>query len=100
DEAERLAEEGASVARELGAWFTRAGRMVQGTLWVRRGEAEAGLSILREGVAQYRSTGALYLLPLYLAFMADACLRLGRSDEGLATVAEALHVTETSASVF
>jgi predicted ATPase len=74
--------------------------MVQGTIWVQRGEAEAGLSLLTEGVAQYRSTEVLYLLPLYLAFMADAYRRLGRTDEGLTTVVEALHLTETHASLF
>jgi len=73
DEAERLVEEGMNWAHELGAWFLRAGSMVQGTIRVRRGEAEAGLSLLTEGVAQYRSTAVLYLLPLYLASVAKPC---------------------------
>jgi tetratricopeptide (TPR) repeat protein len=101
DEAERLAKEGVSLANEHGiAWFIRAGSSLQGCIRVQRGECEAGLSMLAESVAQYRSAGVLHLFPLHLSSLADAYRQVGRVEEGLATIAEALHTTETGTTAF
>ena len=51
-------------------------------------------------VAQYRSAEILYLFPLHLSSLADAYWQVGRVEEGLATIAEALHTTETNAAAF
>ncbi|MBI3797379.1 MAG: AAA family ATPase [Deltaproteobacteria bacterium] len=101
DDAERLTEEGVGLAREHNvAWFIRAGGMLQGCIQVQQGKTEAGLALLTETVAQYRSAGVRYLLPLHLSSVVDAYWRLGRVDEGLATVTEALHLSETSTTSF
>jgi tetratricopeptide (TPR) repeat protein len=101
DEAERRAEEGVRLAHEHSVvWFTRAGEALQGAIRAQRREAEVGLSMLRERISQYRSAEALVLLPLQLAALAEAYRRLGRTSEGLATIAEAVHTTETSAAAF
>jgi predicted ATPase len=101
DEAERRTEEGVRLAHEHGvAWFIRAGEALQGAILAQRREAEAGFSMLRERILQYRSAEALVLLPLQLAALAEAYRRLGRTSEGLATIAEAVHLTETHASFF
>jgi tetratricopeptide (TPR) repeat protein len=100
NEAERLAEEGVSVAREGGVWFMRLGSILLACSRVQRGEPEAGISLLTELIAQYRNIGVLYLLPLNLFSLADAYRQMGLVEEGLATIAEAVHITETSASTF
>jgi len=74
--------------------------MLQGCIRVQQGETEAGLSLLIETVSQYRSSGVRNLLPLHLSSVVDAYWRLGRVDEGLAIVAEALRLSETSATSF
>ena len=47
----------------------------------------------------FRGMGARYMLPLYLPFATDAYRRLGRIEEGIATMAEAIDLTETYADV-
>ena len=100
-EVERLVEEGGSLAREHGvALFSVHGGILQAYVRVQRGESEAGLSLLTEGVAQYRGLGAPSALPSHLCFVADVYRQLGRVEEGLATVAEAVRLTETHADVW
>jgi predicted ATPase len=100
-EVERLVEEGGSLAREHGvALFSVQGGILQAYVRVQRGESEAGLSLLTEGVAQYRGLGAPSALPSHLFFVADVYRQLGRVEEGLATVAEAVRLTETHADVW
>jgi predicted ATPase len=100
-EVERLVEEGRSLAREHGvALFSVQGGILQAYVRVQRGESEAGLSLLTEGVAQYRGLGAPDALPSHLCFVAEAYRQLGRVEEGLATVAEAVRLTETQADVW
>jgi tetratricopeptide (TPR) repeat protein len=100
-EAERLAAETVSLALEHGiAGLSVQGDMQQGCILVQRGEPEAGLSPLLEGLSRYRDLGAPYTLPSQLCFVADAYRQLGRVEEGLATVEEAIRLMETYANVW
>jgi len=74
--------------------------MQQACIRVQRGEPEAGLSALLEGLFRYRGLGAPYALPSRLCFVADAYRQLGCVKEGLATIEEAVHLTETYANVW
>ena len=60
----------------------------------------AGIALLPELIAQYRNIGLVYLLPLNLSALADAYGQMGHVEEGLTTIAEAVHITETSATAF
>jgi predicted ATPase len=101
EEAERLIEEGMNLAHVHGIVALRVqGSMHLGCIRVQRGEPEAGLSLLTEGIPQYRGMGAPYALPSQLCFVADAYRQLGRVEEGLATVAEAVRLTETYANLW
>ena len=62
--------------------------------------SRVGLALLIEGLAQYRVDGAPYVLSLYLGFLADAYRQLGRVDDGLVAIAEALRGTGTYGNVF
>lgn len=57
---------------------------------VEQGRPEQGLDQMRHGLAIFESTGAEVLRPYWLALQADAYGRLGRTDEGLGTLNEAL----------
>jgi DNA-binding winged helix-turn-helix (wHTH) protein/tetratricopeptide (TPR) repeat protein len=100
-EAEQLAAETVSIALEHDiAGLGVQGRMQQACIRVQRGEPEAGLSPLLEDLSRYRGLGAPYALPSQLCFVADAYRQLGRVEEGLATVEEAIRLTETYANVW
>lgn len=100
EEAGRLAEEGVNVAHEHGVpLYMVQGEIVQACVRVQRGELQEGLSMLIAGVSRFRGMGARYMLPLYLSFATDVYRQLGRIEEGLATIAEAMDLTETYADV-
>ncbi len=68
----------------------------QGCVLVRRGELTEGIQLLVEGINQHRATGAQIMLPYSLSFLAEAYGQQGQFAEGLATINEAIHLTETS----
>ncbi len=55
-----------------------------------QGDGEAGVAELRQGLAIYHATGATELLTFWLAPLAEAYLKNEQTEEGLATVSEAL----------
>ena len=57
---------------------------------VELGRCEEAVAQNRIGLARWRATGGRLIGPHHLGVIADALLRLGRFDEGLATIAEAL----------
>lgn len=61
---------------------------------VHLGDVERGLRELDEGMAAYRRTGAIAFQSHLLALHADAARALGRREEGLTTVAQALALVE------
>jgi predicted ATPase len=58
------------------------------------GHAEEGLPLLGRGLAIWRAMGAMMDLPLYLTISAQAQAKIGRLDEGLKQVEEALRIME------
>jgi tetratricopeptide (TPR) repeat protein len=101
EEAERLAAEEVQLACEQGiTGLSVQGRMQQACIHVQRGEPAVGLLPLIDGLAQYRGLGAPEALPSHLCFVADAYRQLGRVEEGIVTIAEAIHLTETLANVW
>ena len=67
---------------------------------MRCGELEQGSALLTTGLAQFRATQAQLNLPLFLSFLAEASLWQGQVESGLATVTEALRLTETNLDRF
>jgi DNA-binding winged helix-turn-helix (wHTH) protein/predicted ATPase len=101
DEAERLAQRGISLARRHGfALYMAQGAVVQNCAALQRGEVEAGLGTMAENLAAYRGTGARLNLPFFLAFLAEGYLQLGRIQDGLRVVEEALQLTATNLDRF
>jgi predicted ATPase len=69
-----------------------AGLVQRGWLLAERGQGEAGLEQMREGLARHREIGAAALMPASLVMVAEGCQRLGRPAEGLAAVTEGLTI--------
>lgn len=73
-----------------------AGMIQRGWLLAERGQREAGLAQIREGLARHREIGAAVLVPAVLALVAETHQKLGRPVEGLSALAEALMATRQS----
>jgi predicted ATPase len=58
------------------------------------GRLEEGLTLMREGLAIWRGTGAGLAVPYYLSHLADAYLAAGDAAQALAAVAEGLALVE------
>ena len=69
-----------------------AGLVQRGWLLAERGQGEAALEQMREGLSRHREIGAAALIPASLVMVADVCQKLDRPAEGLAAVIEALKV--------
>jgi len=55
-----------------------------------QGQGEEGIAQIRQGLADYQATGAEYQRPYWLALLAEASGKVGRAEEGLSALAEAL----------
>jgi predicted ATPase len=61
-----------------------------------QGHGEEGMAQMRQGLAAYRATGAEVFRAYYLALLAEACGRVGQTEEGLHLLAEALTAAHTT----
>jgi predicted ATPase len=71
-------------------FFLPWGVILQGWALAERGQGEERIAQIHQGLAAYQATGAELWRPYFLILLADACGKIGRREEGLTTVAEAL----------
>ncbi|MGH8549825.1 MAG: AAA family ATPase [Methylococcales bacterium] len=74
--------------------FLGAGTIARGWASADRAEPEAGIALIREGLATYQATGATNWHPYFLTLLSAACQKAGRSDEGLPFLDQALDEVE------
>jgi predicted ATPase len=79
--------------QQLPQWLAW-GTALRGWALVEQGESEEGIAQLRQGIAGWRAVRGGALTPYFLALLADAYGKTGKLEEGLATLAEALTITE------
>jgi DNA-binding SARP family transcriptional activator/predicted ATPase len=60
----------------------------------RQDEIEAGIALMRDGLAAFRATGSVYKRPYFLGLLAEQYGRLGNVERGLTLIAEALAMVE------
>jgi len=72
-------------------FFLPWGAILQGWALAERGREER-IAQIHQGLAAYQATGAELWQPYFLVLLADACGKIGRKEEGLTTVAEALSI--------
>jgi len=75
-----------------------AGAIHRGWLLSAGGEGDEAVAQIRSGYDAYRETGAGVGAPTFLGFLAAACATCGRVEEGLAAVAEARAVADSTGS--
>jgi class 3 adenylate cyclase/DNA-binding winged helix-turn-helix (wHTH) protein/predicted ATPase len=62
-----------------------------------RGEAEAGILLIRQGIEMWHTMGGELGLPRIYAMLAEACLQTGEIETGLRVLAEALEIARRNA---
>lgn len=67
---------------------------LRGWALARQGMKEAGIALIRQGLATYQATGATLDRPYMLALLADALLNNGQIEKGMHTVNEALTIVQ------
>jgi TOMM system kinase/cyclase fusion protein len=92
---ERLADEAISLAIEHGFPFWLGwGTIMKGAAQVQLGAVEAGLALIERGLQGYSKAGVGMGRPSHLAYQAIANSKLGRTDEGLKLLADALALAQ------
>ncbi len=71
-------------------FFLALGTVVGGWALVEQGQTEEGIAQFRQGLAAYRATGGGLVMPRFLVLLAEMWGKLGRPEEGLNLLAEAL----------
>jgi hypothetical protein len=97
-EVERLASDVIELStRQNFAFWLAGGEIFRG--WVRSvsGDTAEGISWIEQGIRDFRATGAMLVVPYYLALMAEALYLAHRTSDALKVINEATAVAETSA---
>jgi predicted ATPase len=72
------------------------GAIIRGWVLAEQGREEEGVVQICQGVTNYQATGAELILPDSLAVLAAAYGKMGRTEEGLAVVVDALARVDTT----
>jgi DNA-binding SARP family transcriptional activator len=70
------------------------GTVWRGALLAEQGELGAGIACMRQGITAYSETGGTTVLPQFHGFLARACLRGGRFEEGLSALTRGMELVE------
>ncbi len=91
------AEEAIAIANKHGfAYILAVGPILLGWALVRQGQAAEGARQVRQGVDAYRAINAKIQLPHFLVPLAEAARALGRPEDGLDVLAEAMAMVENT----
>jgi predicted ATPase len=74
--------------KEIGLWLD-GGRILRGWALARQGRVGPGTAQLRRGLDAWRATGTAWIVPYYLALLAEALALGGAREAALTTLAEA-----------
>ena len=77
-------------------YFAAVASVYRGSALSALGSVDEGLALLTEGLAAYRTTGALVLVPHLLRLLADCYRRAGQPKEGLKYLDEAAALIEAT----
>jgi class 3 adenylate cyclase/predicted ATPase len=70
------------------------GTILRGWALAMQEQGQAGLALLRQGIAAWRATGAALGVPYFCTVLADVCAHLGHTEDGLQALAEASTLVE------
>jgi predicted ATPase len=74
------------------------GRIVESWIMAEQGRVDEAIARIRRDIGEYCAMGTSLWLPCFQGLLADACLKRGRTVEGLETVTEALVIADATGS--
>jgi predicted ATPase len=77
-----------STEQEFPQW-TALGTILRGWALAMQSQGEEGMAQVRQGIAAWRATGAVLIVPYFYTMLADVSAHLGHPEEGLQALAEA-----------
>jgi predicted ATPase len=77
-------------------YWMAVGAIMRGWALAQQGQTQAGIEQINQGMMYYSATGAELFRPYYLALLAEAYDAMGQPKTGLAALAEALTLTDTT----
>lgn len=81
-------------------YFLASGTIGPGWALVERGHGEEGMARIRQGLAANRTIGANPEETYWLVLLAEACGKMGQTEEGLAVIVEALALVDKGVRAF
>jgi TolB-like protein/DNA-binding winged helix-turn-helix (wHTH) protein/predicted ATPase/Tfp pilus assembly protein PilF len=91
---EQRAGELATVSTEQGLpYYSAWSAIFRGRAKALNGDAEAGIALLREGLAAYRDTGAVIGLPPFIDLLAASCEAAGQTQEAVSLLDDVIPLT-------
>ena len=88
-----LSDAGVRYSAELGFPHWGAfGTIARGWAIMERGQADEGIRQMQQGWVAAQASGMVLIRPFHLAWLAEAYGKVGRAEEGLTVLAEALHI--------
>jgi predicted ATPase len=81
-------------------YYSALGTICRGWALAEQGQAKEGMAQMHQGLADYRSTGAGLAYSFWLAMLAQACGKIGQTEEGLDLLAEALATADQNGEHF
>jgi predicted ATPase len=75
-------------------YWLAGGRVLQGWGLAARGQVEEGIAQMGQGLAAWQATGAEIILPYHMSLLAEMHGSIGRAEEGLSVLTEALSLAE------
>jgi predicted ATPase len=95
--AQERAQEAIALCNEQGfAFYWAMATVVRGRMLAAQPQPEEGIRQTLQGLTAWRHTGAVILVPTFLALLAESYGLAGQSEEGLTVLDEALHVAHTN----
>jgi class 3 adenylate cyclase/predicted ATPase len=82
-----------STAQSFAEWPAW-GTCLRGWALAMQGQGETGIAQIRQGIAAWRATGAVLIVPYFYTVLADVCAHLGHTEDGLQALAEAYTLVE------
>ncbi len=99
--AQARAEAAIALSTEQGfPYWLALGTIVRGWALALQGQAEEGITQIRQGLTAWRATGSEIVRPYCLTLLAEAYAQRGQAEEGLAVVSEALETVATTGERF
>jgi predicted ATPase len=95
--AQERAEEAIALCNEQGfAFYWAMANVVRGGMLAARPQPEEGIGQTLQGLTAWRHTGAVILVPTFLALLAESYGLAGQPEEGLTVLDEALGLADTN----